>query len=161
VVNSKQLKNIINMRIFPFLLLLTLVLTSCLKKNNQPEIDDQIIQNYLQKNNLTALKDPSGLYYIMTQEGTGDSPDISKTVEVKYQGKLIDGSVFDQTETGKTFTYGLSGLIYGWQIGIPMMKRGGKATFFVPSSLGYGSSQYGPIPANSVLIFDIELVDFK
>jgi len=143
------------------ILAMLLILSSCLKKNNQPEIDDQIIQNYLTKNNLTAIKDPSGLYYIMTQEGSGDSPDVSKTVEVKYQGRLIDGTVFDQTETGKTFTYELSGLIYGWQIGIPMMKRGGKATLFVPSSLGYGTSRMGPIPPNSVLIFDIELVDFK
>ena len=143
------------------ILAMLLILSSCLKKNNQPEIDDQIIQNYLTKNNLTAIKDPSGLYYIMTKEGTGDSPDVSKTVEVKYQGKLIDGTDFDQTEAGKTFTYELSGLIYGWQIGIPMMKRGGKATLFIPSTLGYGTSRMGPIPPNSVLIFDIELVDFK
>lgn len=149
------------MKVFPLILAMTLILTSCLKKNNQPDIDDQIIQNYLVKNNLTAIKDPSGLYYIMTQEGTGLSPDISHTVEVKYQGRLIDGTVFDQTETDKTFTYPLSGLILGWQIGIPMLKRGGKATFFIPSSLGYGSTTMGPIPSNSVLIFDIELVDFK
>ena len=149
------------MRILFFILTMTLILSSCLKKNNQPEIDDQIIQSYLTKNNLTATKDPSGLYYIMTQVGTGDSPDVTKTVEVKYQGKLINGTVFDKTETDKTFTYALSGLIFGWQIGIPMLKRGGKATFFVPSSLGYGSATMGPIPSNSVLIFDIELVDFK
>ncbi len=149
------------MKVFPLILAMTLILTSCLKKNNQPDIDDQIIQNYLVKNNLTAIKDPSGLYYIMTQEGTGLSPDISHTVEVKYQGRLIDGTVFDQTETDKTFTYALSGLILGWQIGIPMLKRGGKATFFIPSSLGYGSTTMGPIPSNSVLIFDIELIDFK
>jgi FKBP-type peptidyl-prolyl cis-trans isomerase FkpA len=149
------------MKVFPLILAMTLILTSCLKKNNQPEIDDQIIQNYLVKNNLTAIKDPSGLYYIMTQEGTGLSPDISHTVEVKYQGRLIDGTVFDQTETDKTFTYALSGLILGWQIGIPMLKKGGKATFFIPSSLGYGSTTMGPIPSNSVLIFDIELIDFK
>jgi FKBP-type peptidyl-prolyl cis-trans isomerase FkpA len=159
--NSKQLKKIINMRIFHLLLLLTLVLSSCLKKDNQPEIDDQIIQNYLTKNNLTATKDPSGLYYIMTQEGTGDSPNISNTIEVKYQGRLIDGIIFDQTETGKTLTFELSGIIYGWQIGVSMMKRGGKATLFIPSALGYGSTEIGPIPANSVLIFDIELIDFK
>jgi FKBP-type peptidyl-prolyl cis-trans isomerase FkpA len=158
---KQQLKNIINMRIFPLLLLLTLVLSSCLKKDNQPEIDDQIIQNYLKKNNLTATKHPSGLYYIMTQEGTGDSPNISNTVEVKYQGRLTDGTVFDETETDKTASFELSGLIYGWQIGITMMKKGGKATLFIPSGLGYGNNEIGPIPPNSVLIFDIELVDFK
>lgn len=149
------------MKVFPFVISLILVLTSCLENNNQPEMDDQVIQDYLKKNNLTAKKDPSGLYYIMNQEGTGSSPYVTDTVEVRYQGRLIDGTVFDQTETDKTFTYELSGLIYGWQIGIPLMKKGGKATFFIPSALGYGYNQMGPIPPNSVLIFDIELIDFR
>lgn len=149
------------MKKFPLVLAMILILSSCLKNNNQPEIDDQIIQNYLIKNSLTAIKDPSGLYYIKTLEGTGASPDVSNTVEVKYRGRLIDGTVFDETETDKTFTYELSGLIFGWQIGIPLMKKGGKALLLIPSTLGYGNGQMGPIPPNSVLIFDIELIDFR
>lgn len=149
------------LRIFPFVLVLALLSVSCLKKNNQAETDDQIIQNYLTANKLSAVKDASGLYYIMTVTGTDVSPTASSTVEVKYKGMLVNGTVFDQTATDKTFTYALSGLIRGWQIGIPLMKKGGKATFLIPSALGYGSLATGPIPANSVLIFDIELIDVK
>ncbi|MCE1199545.1 MAG: FKBP-type peptidyl-prolyl cis-trans isomerase [Marinilabiliales bacterium] len=112
-------------------------------------------------NNLTATKDPSGLYYIMTVTGTGTSPTATSTVEVTYKGSLVNGTVFDQTASGKTFTYALSGLIKGWQIGIPLMKEGGKALFFIPSGLAYGKQDLGVIPANSVLIFEIELIDVK
>jgi FKBP-type peptidyl-prolyl cis-trans isomerase FkpA len=139
----------------------TLLFSSCMKDVNQPEVDDQNIQNYLVANNLTAKKDISGLYYIMTVEGTGASPSITSTVEVKYKGSLLNGTIFDQTAVDKTFSYALSGLVIGWQIGIPLMKKGGKATFIIPSSLGYGSANLGLIPPNSVLRFDIELIDFK
>jgi FKBP-type peptidyl-prolyl cis-trans isomerase FkpA len=149
------------MKTLPFFLFLVLVISSCSKKDNQPEIDDQIINNYLKTNNIAATKDPSGLYYIMTVTGTGTNPTSSSTVEVKYKGMLINGTIFDQTATDKTASFPLNGLIRGWEIGIPLMKKGGKATFYIPSSLGYGNMATGPIPANSVLIFDIELVNIK
>ena len=139
-----------------------IVVSSCkVTTVNQPELDDQLIQGYLFANNLNATKTASGLYYIMTVEGTGVSPTTSSTVEVKYTGYLLDDTVFDQTATGKTFTSSLSGLITGWQIGIPLMKKGGKAMLFIPSALGYGIRGIGPIPANSVLVFEIELIDVK
>jgi FKBP-type peptidyl-prolyl cis-trans isomerase FkpA len=149
------------MKIIPLLLIVSLALISCSQKGIQADLDDQAIKNYLTAHNLTAVKDVSGLYYIMTTEGTGTSPTVNSTVEVKYKGSLINGSVFDQTAADKTFTYPLNGLIVGWQIGIPMMKKGGKATFLIPSALGYGSRSAGPIPPNSVLVFDIELIDYK
>lgn len=149
------------LKFIPAMLVLSLLIFSCAKNGNQAEIDDQIIQNYLSTNKLNAAKDPSGLYYMTNVAGTGESPTLASTVEVKYKGTLINGTVFDQTAVDKTFTYKLSGLISGWQIGIPMMKKGGKATFFIPSALGYGSYATGPIPANSVLIFEIELIDIK
>lgn len=150
------------MKVIPlFLTLFLLIASSCLKENNQPEIDDQIIRKYLADHQLEAIRDDSGLYIVTTLEGSGASPDISNTVEVKYKGMLLDGTVFDKSEPDKTFTYELSGLILGWQIGIPMMKKGGKATLLVPSALGYGNNNIGPIPANSVLIFEVELVDFR
>ncbi len=149
------------MKFFPFFMALVLIFSSCLKENNQPEDDDQLINSYLVANKLTATKDPSGLYYIMNLTGTGTTPTATSTVEVKYKGSLINGTVFDQTAADKTFTYALSGLILGWQIGIPLMKEGGKATLFIPSRLGYGSQNLGTIPPNSVLIFEIELIDVK
>jgi FKBP-type peptidyl-prolyl cis-trans isomerase FkpA len=139
-----------------------LVFSSCKKTViNQPELDDQLIQGYLFADNLYATKDASGLYYIMTVEGTGVSPTLTSAVEVKYTGYLLDGTVFDQTASGKTFSSPLAGLIKGWQIGIPLMKKGGKITLIIPSALGYGSQATGPIPANSVIAFDIELIDVK
>ena len=139
-----------------------LIFSSCKKTVvNQPELDDQLIQGYLFANNLNATKDPSGLYYIITVDGTGVSPTLASTVEVKYSGYLLDETIFDQTASGKTFSSSLSGLIKGWQIGIPLIKKGGKATLFIPSALGYGSQAAGIIPANSVLVFDIELINVK
>jgi len=148
------------MKYFP-LIVASILLFSCSTKNNQPEIDDQLIKNYLVSKQLTATKDASGIYYITTTVGTGAAPTSASTVEVKYIGSLMNGTVFDQTATDKTFTYALSGLIKGWQIGIPLMKVGGKATFYIPSGLGYGSRGIGSIPPNSVLIFDIELISVK
>ena len=139
-----------------------LIFSSCKKTVvNQPELDDQLIKGYLFANNLNATKDPSGLYYIMTVNGTGVSPTIASTIEVKYSGYLLDETVFDQTASGKTFSSPLSGLIKGWQIGIPLIKKGGKATLFIPSALGYGGQAAGVIPANSVIVFDIELIDVR
>jgi FKBP-type peptidyl-prolyl cis-trans isomerase FkpA len=146
------------MKIFPLVLILCMVFSSCSKKDNQAETDDLVIQNYLKTNNLTATKDPSGLYYIMTVPGSGLNPTSSSTIEVSYKGTLINGTVFDQNAD---FTYALASLIKGWQIGIMLMKKGGKATFFIPSALGYGGVDTGPIPANSVLIFNIELINIK
>ena len=147
-------------KFLPLVLVFALMFSSC-KKYNQSEVDDQSIQNYLLLHNLTAVKDVSGLYYIQTVVGTGVSPTVASTVEIKYKGTLTDGTIFDQTATDKTVSYSLSGLIKGWQIGIPLMKKGGKATFLIPSNLGYGSRDMGVIPPNSVLIFDIELIDVK
>ncbi len=147
------------MRYLAFLIV-TVVLFSACDKESQEDIDDEIIQQYLSDNSIDATKDDSGIYYIITEEGTGDHPDINSEVTVRYKGYLTDGTVFDETTGNSTATFPLSGLIRGWQIGIPKLKQGGKGTFFIPSDLGYGDQATGNIPANSVLIFDIELVSF-
>ncbi len=134
---------------------------SCEKENSQAHKDDQIIQDYLTDNNIDATKHSSGLYYTITTEGSGSHPTATATVVVRYSGYLTDNSVFDQTEGNATATFNLQGLITGWQIGIPLLKVGGEGTFFLPSALGYGSQSTGNIPANSVLIFDIELVNIQ
>lgn len=149
------------------LLLLSLGLffiVSC-KKDLSPEEQLQkdigLIRQYLADNNLKADSTGSGLYYIITKEGTGDNPPASSTVTVKYKGYLLDGTVFDETSGSSTATFPLFNLIQGWQEGIPLLKKDGKGTFLIPSYLGYGSSPVGSIPANSVLIFEIELVKFQ
>lgn len=148
------------MKYFLFLPLL-LFLLACNKDDNpQADTDDQIIQDYLSENNIDATKHTSGLYYVITVDGAGDHPNINSTVTVRYKGYLTDGTIFDQTQGSNSATFGLSSLIEGWKIGIPLLKKEGKGTFFIPSALGYGSHATGSIPANSVLIFEIDLIEF-
>lgn len=136
------------------------ILFSACNKEDQAEIDDNIITQYLQDNNLDAEKHSSGLYYIITEPGSGPSPDINSNITIRYKGYFTSGEVFDETSGSSTATFPLAALIQGWQIGIPLLKHGGSGQFFIPSELGYGNQQKGSIPANSVLIFDIDLVDF-
>ncbi len=140
-----------------------LTLFSCDKNRCNPDnnlSDTERIEQYLADNNLTATSTASGLHYIITQEGTGGHPNINSTVTVRYKGYCLKGRVFDQTQGDETATFPLKNLIDGWIEGIPLLKKGGKGTFFVPSNIGYGPYETGDIPANSVLIFEIELVNF-
>ena len=129
---------------------------------NQPGIEEFFIQEYIKENDLMDVqKDSSGIYYVIEELGMGEHPTVQDTVEVAYTGYLLNGDVFDGTNEGATATFPLLGLIQGWQIAVPKLKEGGKGTFFMPSAVGYGNQITGNIPANSVLVFDIELVDIK
>ena len=143
---------------------ITLFLLSCekgLTDEQQLQADIEAIKDYLADRNLTADSTPSGLHYIITTPGSGGHPTLASTVTVNYVGNLLKNEkIFDQT-TGTPRTFLLGNLIQGWQEGIPLLQKGGKGTFFVPSALGYGpSGSGGSIPANAPLIFEIELVDF-
>lgn len=102
----------------------------------------------------------SGLQYAVKKEGDGKSPTINDIVSVKYTGKLIDGTVFDSTEQngGMPAIFPLAGVIKGWQEGLQLMKKGSEYTLFLPAALAYGEQPVGDIPANSTLVFDVELV---
>ena len=80
---------------------------------------------YLKSKNLTAQSTASGLYYIIDQPGGGGYPTLQSTVTVEYKGYFTNGSVFDQTEAGKTATFPLNGVIPGWTEGLQLMKEGG------------------------------------
>lgn len=137
-----------------------LCFTSC--KKDQDEEDRELIEQYLVDNNLTAQSLASGLYYIIEEAGSGGAPTTSNEVEVYYKGSLLNGTVFDQREsTDDPLAIQLASTIQGWQEGIPLFEKGGKGMLFIPSALGYGSRSVGNIPANSVLIFEVELVDFN
>lgn len=102
----------------------------------------------------------SGLQYAVKKEGDGKSPTINDIVSVKYTGKLIDGTVFDSTEKngGMPAIFPLAGVVKGWQEGLQLMKEGSEYTLFLPAALAYGEQPVGSIPANSSLVFDVELV---
>ena len=106
-----------------------------------------------------AITTASGLKYVVVQEGTGASPTAASNVTVHYTGKFLDGKVFDSSvQRGQPATFGLSQVIKGWTEGLQLMKEGGKTTFLIPPGLAYGERGGGPIPANSTLIFEVELI---
>jgi FKBP-type peptidyl-prolyl cis-trans isomerase FkpA len=103
---------------------------------------------------------PSGMLYQIVSSGNGATASLSSLVSVRYTGKLMNGTVFDsRTTTPAEFTLGQ--VITGWQLGVPLIQKGGKIRLIIPSSLAYGCTATGPIPADAVLYFEIELVDVR
>ena len=145
-------------RLFVLLMLpIMFIVNSCQKEVDYTQIDEDIIQQYITDNNLNAQATGTGLYYVVDVVGNGETPNINSTVTVAYTGKLTDGTIFDQSSpSGATFP--LSGVIQGWQEGIPFFSEGGSGILLIPSALGYGNQVVGSIPANSVLIFDVTLI---
>jgi FKBP-type peptidyl-prolyl cis-trans isomerase FkpA len=151
------------MKNIPFALAVLFFLTfaGACKKEDQAKLDREAIENYLTDNSLTATEHSSGIFHIISVPGAGGSPTLNSTVTVKYKGYYLDGVVFDETTGSNTATFPLRNLIEGWQIAIPLLQKGGKGTFFIPSALGYGSTPPPGVRANAVLAFEIELVDFS
>jgi len=102
---------------------------------------------------------PSGLQYKILKEGTGNFPNATDTVTVHYKGMLMDGTVFDSSiDRGQPISFPLDQVIKGWTEGVQKCKIGGKINLFIPSDLAYGDKATGPIPAGSLLIFEVELI---
>ncbi len=132
------------------------------------EKQDAEIQAFLKSNNLTGIKTNSGLYYVITNEGTGNPPAVGDEVSMNYTGMFLDGNKFDSNidstfghVTPLKFPLGQGRVIRGWDEGIMLLKKGTKAKFILPSVIGYGANGSGKIPANAILQFDVELLDFK
>lgn len=120
-----------------------------------PANEIQAVKDYLAAQGITnATQHCSGFFYVIDNPGTGKQPSACSYVSVNYKGSLTDGTVFDQ---GTNFQTYLSNVILGWTNGVPLIKAGGTIHLYIPPSLGYGNQDYGPIPANSVLIFDVDL----
>jgi FKBP-type peptidyl-prolyl cis-trans isomerase len=134
--------------------------------------DDKTLQAYFKKKGISPQKTASGLYYLIKEEGNGEKAMANDTVVMNYSGNLLDGTKFDsnidsafQHVSPLTFVLGRGGVIRGWDEGITLLKPGSKAVFYIPSGLAYGAqskpgSAANPkgIPANSILLFDVELV---
>lgn len=140
------------------------------KESAQLAIDDKILQNYFKSKGIKNVKKmPSGIYYVVQKPGTGLSPKSGQKVSVNYTGQDLKGEKFDSNVDPSfnhvepfSFDLGKHNVIKGWDEAVAIMKKGMKATFYIPSPLAYGSNGAGAkIPANAILIFDIELLSFK
>ena len=144
----------------------------------QLEKDIQIIEQYVAEKALDVQKTDSGLYYAIEAPGKGTKPQAGQKVKVNYTGYLLSGKVFDTSleDIAKehnihnpqrpyepiAFQLGIGQVIKGWDEGIQLLSKGAKAKFLIPSTLAYGTRAMGSsIPAKSILIFDVELVDVE
>ena len=162
-------------KLIPALLIFAVIFSSCLKPSDKCSQAETVIsasateianvQAYLSANSIVATQHSSGFFYIITNPGSGTAiANLCTTVGVKYVGKLTSGTIFDQTPAGQTSSFQLGSVIFGWQKSLPLLKGGGVIRIFVPPTLGYGANPVRDgsgaivIPANSILIFDIELL---
>jgi FKBP-type peptidyl-prolyl cis-trans isomerase FkpA len=122
---------------------------------------EQWLNENAKKEGITVTE--SGLQYQVLTEGTGPKPNPTDTVTVNYVGTLIDGKEFDSSyNRGEPTSFPLNRVIAGWTEGLQLMSKGAKYKFFIPSNLGYGERGQGAaIGPNSVLIFEVELLDFQ
>lgn len=132
------------------------------ERAEQGKVQKQAGEAYLAEN---AKKEgvvvlPSGLQYIVLQEGNGKKPKATDSVKCHYEGFLTDGTLFDSSvQRGEPAVFGLQQVIAGWTEGLQLMQEGAKYRFFIPYMLGYGESGAGrSIPPYSALIFDVELI---
>ena len=133
-------------------LLWVLIAGSCKQKDQASPVT---LKQYIDTNKISATEDSRGFYYTIESPGSGAKPTVSSNVTVNYVGKLTNGNTFD---SGKAVSFNLKDLIVGWQYGIPLIAPGGSITLYLPPTLAYGSQDQNGIPANSVLIFKIDLI---
>lgn len=128
------------------------------KYKDNKEKGEAWLANKAMKEGVVAL--PSGLMYQVLNEGSGKKPTAEDTVECHYEGRLIDGTVFDSSyKRGESATFPLNGVIAGWTEGVQLMSEGAKYRFFIPYQLAYGERGAGQaIPPFAALVFDVELI---
>ncbi len=174
--NTLKTKQIYTMKKWFFLCAVSaLVFTACVKNGNSstdctqlapatiaPAAEKAYLENYLAANNITNAVEKNGMYYIISTQGTGTSPNLCSNISIDYVGKFMaattDGAQFDASSPGQPTTLQLLNVISGWQLILPLIKSGGSATLYIPPSLAYGATGRLPtIPGNSYLKFQITL----
>lgn len=147
-----------------------IALAACISMNSCKE--DEETGNPYEKNLIEGLEflnenmnregvvtTDSGLQYEVVREGDGKTPTASDKVRCHYEGKFIDGKVFDSSYGGQPIVFGLKSVIPGWTEGLQYMKEGAEYIFYIPFNLGYGAYGYASIPPYSTLIFKVELIE--
>lgn len=137
-----------------FALVLILGSTYSCQKESQDEIDQKLIEQYVSDNSIDAVKHSSGLWYKIIKPGGSTHPNTSSRVNVDYKGTLLDGTVFDANDSISLI---IGQTIIGWQIGIPLIGEGGEILLIIPSGMGYGNTEQGSVPKNSVMVFEVKL----
>lgn len=128
------------------------------KKKSQDDADAKLINEYIAKNNLKMETAPSGLRYSITKPGTGAMPDGNNLlVKMKYTLTLLDGKEVESSKGVAEMP--MNRQVKGLREGIALLKKGGKGKLIIPSTQGYGERQRGSVPANSILVYDIEIDD--
>jgi FKBP-type peptidyl-prolyl cis-trans isomerase FkpA len=163
-------------KIFIPVMAATLIFSSCLKNINEPcdynacakvatagEI--QVWQDHFTANAITAQQHCSGLFYEIINPGTGKSPNVCSPVTVRYKGYFTNGTVFEQLIIPVNIN--LRNVINGWRNGLPLIRTGGKIILYIAPSIGYGNQDVRDengtvvIPANSFIIFEVDLDDVR
>jgi FKBP-type peptidyl-prolyl cis-trans isomerase FkpA len=150
------------------LAILSVLFYGCLKSETStppctdvtPASEEPQIISFCHANNITYMKDSSGIFYEILDMGTSPSPTLDSKVSVIYVAKYLDGTILDQTTT--PITNPLNTLIVGWQIGLRLIGKGGHIKMVVPSSLCYGCNGVpGRVPPNAIIYFDVTLTDVQ
>lgn len=146
-------------------------------ESKKKEEDIELIKNYLQENNIEANRTESGLYYIIHEGGQGELVLAGQKINAHYTGKVLGGDYFDSSvkevaqEIGKyderrepyqgfSFVVGKGQVIKGWDEGFQLLKKGSKATLYIPSGMAYGArARSEVIKAHSILVFDVEVLE--
>lgn len=132
------------------------------KQEKDAEANQKSASEFLEKNKTAegVQVTASGLQYKIITAGKGAKPKATDKVKVHYKGTLTNGEQFDSSyDRGEPASFGLNGVIPGWTEGLQLIAPGGKIQLFIPPELGYGRQAQGPIPANSTLIFEVELLE--
>ncbi|TCM64356.1 FKBP-type peptidyl-prolyl cis-trans isomerase FkpA/FKBP-type peptidyl-prolyl cis-trans isomerase FklB [Acinetobacter calcoaceticus] len=136
-----------------------------IKQGIDSKAAEQVNQAFFKENAKKpgVITTKSGLQYMITATGKGKRPTAESTVTVHYKGQLLNAKVFDSSfDRGEPIEFKLNQVIPGWTEGVQLMQEGSKATLYIPAKLAYGEQGVpGNIPANSALIFDIELIKVK
>jgi FKBP-type peptidyl-prolyl cis-trans isomerase FkpA len=141
-------------------LALTLILVACKTYSDEDLKNfDKQIQEFMTKKGLKMDASPSGLYYKINPLGEGRNVLYQDSIVVTYEGKLLNGEIFDRQKDPITFA--LKDMIGGWKEALLMMKKGDEIELLIPPQLGYGEHKLDDIPQHSILFFNIKLLDLK